>query len=254
LIRPGRTLSALERANIYNRQYWYRLLDSLAEDFPAVIRLLGEKQFLRLSIAYLHEHPSRSFTLRNLGRRLPGFLRKHPEWLPEARGLAADVARLEWAKVEAFDGFEYPPIEASDLASDSAEQIPLRLQPLVQLMALSFDVVGFAAGVREDVRTSDTGVSNAVTHFQPRRNQRQGTLPSRRTNHVAVHRHMGSIYFRPLHPIEFRLLTALRRGTTLSLLMGQAAELAGQHGEDSIADLGQWFAAWSSLGWLTKHP
>ena len=35
-IAPSATLRANERLELYHRQYWYRLLDSLAEDFPAL--------------------------------------------------------------------------------------------------------------------------------------------------------------------------------------------------------------------------
>ena len=64
--------------------------------------LLGEKRFDRLILAYLRENPSTSFTLRNLGSKLPQWLEYHPEFTPNRRELMLDVARLEWAYVEAF--------------------------------------------------------------------------------------------------------------------------------------------------------
>ena len=33
LIAPSPTLQPVERLELYHRQYWYRLLDSIAEDF-----------------------------------------------------------------------------------------------------------------------------------------------------------------------------------------------------------------------------
>ncbi len=35
-IAPNSRLTAFERLEIYNRQYWFRVLGALAEDFPAV--------------------------------------------------------------------------------------------------------------------------------------------------------------------------------------------------------------------------
>jgi len=34
-IAPNSNLSSFERLEIYNRQYWFRILGALAEDFPA---------------------------------------------------------------------------------------------------------------------------------------------------------------------------------------------------------------------------
>lgn len=66
-IAPNSRLTSFERLEIYNRQYWFRVLGSLAEDFPGLRAVVGGRRFETLSIAYLKEHPSRSFTLRNLG-------------------------------------------------------------------------------------------------------------------------------------------------------------------------------------------
>src|ERR1700756_4176906 len=75
-ISPNSRLSAFERLEIYNRQYWFRVLGALAEDFPALRSVIGARSFEAMSVAYLSEHPSRSFSLRNLGSHLV-------EWLPK---------------------------------------------------------------------------------------------------------------------------------------------------------------------------
>src|ERR1700678_906471 len=67
-------LTSFERLEIYNRQYWYRIKDCFYEDYPGLRAILGERRFERLADAYLVGHPSQSFTLRNLGRRLVAFL------------------------------------------------------------------------------------------------------------------------------------------------------------------------------------
>ena len=67
-IKPNDRLTSFERLEIYNRQYWYRIKDSFYEDYPGLRAILGERRFERLACAYLEQHPSQSFTLRNLGR------------------------------------------------------------------------------------------------------------------------------------------------------------------------------------------
>lgn len=98
-VAPNSRLSAFERLEIYNRQYWYRVLGALLEDFPGLRAVVGAKAFEALSIAYLNEHPSRSFTLRNLGSKLAEWLAAHPKFAGRRHRLAVDVARMEWAFV-----------------------------------------------------------------------------------------------------------------------------------------------------------
>src|ERR1700722_2816105 len=114
-IKPNDRLTSVERLEIYNRQYWFRLKDCFYEDYPGLRAILGDRRFERLACAYLERHPSQSFTLRNLGRQLVKFLEAEPRWIAPYRNLATDMARLEWAHVEAFDNEAQPPLKTDDL-------------------------------------------------------------------------------------------------------------------------------------------
>ena len=78
-ISPNDPLSSFERLEIYNRQYWFRLISAVSEDFPTLNALLGSRRFEPLILAYLHENPSTSWTLRDFGAKLPQILESHPE-------------------------------------------------------------------------------------------------------------------------------------------------------------------------------
>ena len=69
-------------------QYWFRLLDCIAEDFPGLEAVLGIARCNRLYRAYLAKYPSRSFTLRNLGDRLPQFLADEPQWAGDRHAIS----------------------------------------------------------------------------------------------------------------------------------------------------------------------
>src|SRR5579883_1930543 len=97
-IKPNDRLTSFERLELYNRQYWFRILGALAEDFSGLQAIIGERRFYEMSKAYLTACPSESFTLRNLGSRLEAWLRKNPKWLAPQKELALDMARLEWAE------------------------------------------------------------------------------------------------------------------------------------------------------------
>src|SRR5437588_10077486 len=97
-IKPNDRLTSLERLEIYNRQYWFRVLDCLYDDYPGLRAILGERKFMKLATAYLARYPSDSYTLRDLGNRLEQFLQEEPQWSAPRQELARDMARFEWAQ------------------------------------------------------------------------------------------------------------------------------------------------------------
>src|SRR5689334_17373808 len=117
IIKPNDRLTSVERLEIYNRVYWFRILSSLAEDFPGLRAVIGQRRFDKLLVAYLNDCPSQSFTLRNLGSRLEAWLRRHPALTRGVGRLALDMVRLEWADIEAYDAAEHSPLTSADLAS-----------------------------------------------------------------------------------------------------------------------------------------
>lgn len=45
-IKPNDRLSSFERLEIYNRQYWFRVLDCLWDDYPGLRATVGERKFM----------------------------------------------------------------------------------------------------------------------------------------------------------------------------------------------------------------
>ena len=52
-IKPNDRLTSFERLEIYNRQYWFRVLSSFGEDFPGLRAVLGDRRFDALAKAAL---------------------------------------------------------------------------------------------------------------------------------------------------------------------------------------------------------
>ena len=46
-IAPNSRLTPFERLEIYNRQYWFRVLGALEEDFPALRAVVGRQRVRR---------------------------------------------------------------------------------------------------------------------------------------------------------------------------------------------------------------
>src|SRR6266849_2240699 len=138
-IKPNDRLTSVERLEIYSRSYWFRVLDSLYDDFPGLRAVLGQRAFHRLSRAYLAECPSRSFTLRNLGSRLEEWLRRNPRFAGGRHALALDMVRLEWAHVEAFDNAAEKVLGPENLL-ELGPGFRAGLQPHIRLLALQYPV------------------------------------------------------------------------------------------------------------------
>jgi hypothetical protein len=129
-IEPSRTLDSAGRLEVYSDAYFLRLRAVLAEDFPRVAKLLGEESFDRLARAYLKAHPSTQPSVRHLGGAMAEFIGGRqgiPPW-------TADLARLEWARVGAFDAPDDEPLSLAQLSRiDPAAWPRLRLIPVRSL-------------------------------------------------------------------------------------------------------------------------
>ena len=252
-IKPNDRLSSFERLEIYNRQYWWRLMASLAEDFPGLQAILGNRRFEALCKAYLTDRPSRSFTLRNLGRNLEPWLKKNPQWAGSKQAIALDMVRLEWADIEAFDGAAEEPFDASDIAKSSGGDLRLRLQPYVRLLKFRYPVDELVLEIK---KFNDDTEFLSNTFRERRKRKRVAALAQLRakTIFLAVHRVDDSVYFRRLGPAEYELLLAFQKGRTLEQAVGSTF---GKRSRQSQADLEQvthWFQNWSKLGWFCALP
>jgi hypothetical protein len=246
-IAPNSRLSAFERLEIYNRQYWFRVLGALAEDFTALRAVLGGSAFETMSIAYLTAHPSRSFTLRNLGSKLPAWLEANPQLGGRRHRLALDVARIEWAFVEAFDNAHHPPLTLDQVTTLDADS-RLALQPHVQLVALEYPADNLVLGLhdRQKRDASEAGLKHDSAPDAPVK------LPKlrRRPTWIAAHRVDLSVYYRRLEREEFLTLAGIRRGLPLGEAL-DAGFLDSTSAETRRAQqVRGWFAIWAELGWI----
>jgi hypothetical protein len=219
LIRSTDTLGARERLGLYQRQYWFRLLDSLAEDFPDTRRLLGREVFQAVLERYLEARTPDSWNLRRLGAGLADFLAGERSLEDGQRAWACALATRESALLEAFEAPELP--EPPDEALGSASLI---LQPCVRLLRLALPVSAW---------TAETGA----------------LPPGRRGEFHVVWRSRGRRLLGRAEPPSLRpLLESLALGGTLGEVFGRLGRLPS---ERSLAAA---FARWRADGWLALRP
>jgi hypothetical protein len=247
-IKPNDRLTSFERLEIYNRQYWFRVFSSFEEDFPGLKSVVGGHRFDALMRAYLEAHPSRSFTLRNLGSSLVPWLRQNPRYADPHSDAAIAMAALEWAHIEAFDNESRQPLSAEQIETlDDTSCIAL--QPYLRLLDLPYAVDDALLAIRDSSHDTGSQASNAVGIHVVRRT-RASRRPRQEQIYLAIHRHDDTVYYKRLAREDYLLLHSLDQGASL----GQAIEAA--FADSSIAEtnrpafLQSAFHNWMQMGWL----
>jgi len=251
IIKPNDRLTSFERLEIYNRQYWFRVLDGFSEDFPGLRAVLGDRRFDAVAKAYLTDCPSGSFTMRNLGARLEFWLRKHPQYARSRQKLALDMVRLEWAEIETFDSAAEPPITAESLSGADPAKLRLRLQPYIRLLDLHYPVDDLLLAIKHNI-----GTNVASNAFSERQKRKKGSAVARLEPapvYLAIHRLENTIYFRRLEKEEFAILSSLKRERTLEQAIASGFRSSAIPVADRATHAAAWFRNWSSLGWFIQR-
>ena len=248
IIKPNDRLSAFERLEIYNRQYWFRVLDAFSDDFPGLRAILGDRRFDAVAKGYVTDCPSQSFTMRDLGSRLEGWLRKNPKYAGERLQLALDMVRLEWAEIEAFDAASLAPITAESLASANPAKLQLKLQPYIRLLDLRYPVDDLLLSIKHGAETNVA--SNAMNERQKRKKVSAVARLKPKAVYLAIHRLDNTVYFRRLEKEEYAILDALRKGRTLERAIVAGFQSSAIPAVERAEHAAAWFRNWSSLGWF----
>ncbi len=146
------------RIRVYSDAYYLRLRDVLREDFPRVAALLGPERFEDAASGYLEVFPSKQPSVRHLGRGLAEFLRRRED-IPKC---LADLAQLEWARVEVFDAPDAESATIGDFVSVPPDAWPaLRFStiPALQTLRAQYPVHQLWSGDESlDVAAANTSI------------------------------------------------------------------------------------------------
>jgi hypothetical protein len=241
IIKRNDRLSSLERLEIYNRSYWFRVLDSLVEDFPGVRAIAGVREFHAMSRDYLLQHPSRSFTMRNLGSHLVPWLEANPNRIQSNQQLILDMARLEWAQIEAFDGAQRA-VVTPEVWARAGEDAGLTLQPYIRLVDARHAVDDLLLEIKK------LEVSNAKVASWRRKRL---ALIEPEECCIVVHRAEYSVCYRRVEREAFQLLQALQAGDSLGEALEKAFSSSAVPQERWPALVQEWFSLWMNLGWFS---
>ena len=176
-------IAAEDRLAVYRANVVLSLRRLLESTFPASRRLLGELRFTQLADGFVRRSPPDRPQLLAYGAGFPGLL-------AESEPLVADVARLEWAREEAFYAADAVPLDVAAVAAIPPERYPtLRFEPHPSLRLIRS---------QGPVHSLWLGLDGAEGPEQ-----------------VLVLRPEMTVVTRPLLPADLALLTQLLAGRTL---------------------------------------
>ncbi|BAU49448.1 hypothetical protein SVA_2900 [Sulfurifustis variabilis] len=150
VVGSGR-MDAGSRLAIYADAYRLRLNEALETDFVVLRAHLGPERFERLCGAYIGAHPSNHWSLRCFGRHMSAFLASAAPWTKEP--FLAELARFEWALVDAFDAEDGTVARPHDVAAIAPARWPhvvMRPHASVQRLDLAWNAPAVWKAVKDE--------------------------------------------------------------------------------------------------------
>lgn len=129
------------RMGVYRNNVHGSLTGVLGTAFPVVERLVGRRFFAAAAVAYVRRHPPAAPQLSVYGAGFPDFLAEFPP--ARTLGYLPDVARLEWARIEAYFAGDAACLDPATLiAADEgmSEALRFKLHPAVRLVASPYPI------------------------------------------------------------------------------------------------------------------
>ncbi|HEY9194052.1 MAG TPA: DNA-binding domain-containing protein [Methyloversatilis sp.] len=236
--RPNALLEALadtgglarnERANIYFNAYRVRLVDALKDSFDKTWAWLGDEGFESAGLGYIATHPPAQFSLRAFGDRFADWLASARPGDPEL----AELARLDWALRNAFDGADAEPLTGASLAGFTERDwadVVFRPHPTAQLLPVTLNTVDLWHAMDSGIAPPDV-------------------RPLADAGWLLVWRKGLQPHFRSLGDAEAQLLFAMQRGERFAASCEQlAGDMADHAGAQSL--IGHLLARWLEDGVL----
>jgi len=240
VICRSRSLTSIERLNVYGNAYYARLLDCLTAEFPALSFAIGEELFQSFAFDYLQDYPSTSYTLNKLSTNFPKYLREtRPTPTDDDDGqwmqFVIDLATLERLYSDVFDG---PGWEGKQTLRNTDferfrgknhSMLVLKTVPCFRLTKFDYPVHEYASAVRR---------------------KEEPPLPEPIPTYLAISRIEYRVRRWSLSELQYDLLTALNDSQTLEEAI-QAVVKTHQPDRDSFAEnLQNWFKEWTDASFF----
>lgn len=236
------TLQPHQRIEIYNQQYWWRLLKILQENLPFVTRLFGSYDFNEtLGKPYLTQYPANHWSLNHLGYRMPQWIRRH--YREKDKRLVLDAALIDCAYLKCFTAAQLPSLSIpKTVNADFFESLlnqTLYHQPHLFLFLLKKQLFQFRDQFVDEKETDHW----LTQDFPP-------MLEGRLFPVVLFRSHFNLVIWKEISVAEYTFLNLFKKGCSVSKSVEWLETQEEAIAEEIAIHLRQWLQEWISLGWL----
>jgi hypothetical protein len=236
VVRPSSRMTAAQRLGVYRDAYFARLLECLADDYPALCALLGRNRFATVCQGYIATHAPRSATLNDYGQGFaefcatPRFRESLQVSSPYHPALLRDLARIEWASVELIHAPIGIPLTGAEIQRHRAGfgAACLRAMPTLRLLRLEH-------AMDELYRSLRAGADAALP------------IPVATSSHELVYRVDWQIHCEALTASAGALLADLVAGMCIGDALSRAAERGASEQEIEVC-----FQRWVGAGFFAS--
>jgi len=215
---------------VYRNAYTARLAEIVGEDYAQLHAYLGDQAFAKLVKAYIAANPSDQRSARWFGRHLPAFVRNDATFAKHRE--IVEIAELEKALTDAFDGPDAEPLGIEALAAIAAEDWPrLVFVPQPTVIRLTF-------------------ATNAADIWSALKSEAAPPKPLHlpEAQAILVWRQDFMSRFRPLSTEEAMMWDEAAKGVRFGVLCEMVATFAGE--DDAELRAATYLKGWVDMGML----
>ena len=204
---------AKRRFDVYRNNVASGMIEALRATYPAVDKLVGAEFFAASARVYLERYPPRSPLLFRYGDAFADFLDSFPP--AASTPYLGDVARLEWARLQAYHAKDNDPLSIEALSrflhDDDGKAVDVgelrfTLHPSLALIGSRWPVVSLWAASTGQGSSDDVDMN--------------------RSERAAIVRPSLAVDTRSLHESTFVFMQALNDGAALQHAASAAADVA----------------------------
>lgn len=241
-IMPSPTLKPAQRIELYNQQYWWRLLSALHENFPLVTSLFGFTDFNQaIGFPYLVKYPPNHWSLSLLGDCLPQWIQE--EYTADDNELIYYAAQVDLAYVKSFLAESKPSLKLQGDISSVIDK-PLHLQPHAHLFEIPYDIFEFRFHILKNA--PDYWLEH---DFPP--------LPRMSNNEklyfILYRAHNLDIVFEKISFGQYHLLQQFSKGTSIEQLCQWLEQQDERVCEEAGEHMQKWFQKWTMHQLLSEN-
>ena len=241
-IIPSPTLQPHQRIELYNQQYWWRLLNILHENFPTLTRLFGYQAFYEIiGTPYICRYRPDDWSLARLGHLLPRFLQY--TYNTEDRELVIASATLDFAYIDSFLAKQRQPLNLpKDGTLEQLLDTKLFLQPHAKLFDFPFHLFSFREALIQE-KNGDHWLEHPLPPLDT----------SKRFHFVLYRNHFNHILWKEISPAEHLFLQFFEKGYSISDACDRLAEHDNPIVEQALSHIHLWLQEWTLYGLLTTE-